>query len=137
MYTKRIVEEALRLRPYFGWTLQDVVDMVITFCKKNQLRWSSGRARKQIADGERYIGANSCHGVAGDFAPFASIQQFPPTLTCRGAQIIREEQGTTESALSDSIVNRLTSTAQPKSRDTFADTFDPGGKPKVSPGVFL
>jgi hypothetical protein len=55
LYTKRIVEEALWLRRKFGWTLQDVVDIVITFCKKNHLCWSFGRAKKQIADGLRYI----------------------------------------------------------------------------------
>jgi hypothetical protein len=53
MYTKRIVEEALWLRSFFGWTLQDVVDIVITFCKKNQLQWSFGRAKKQIVDGQQ------------------------------------------------------------------------------------
>jgi hypothetical protein len=136
MYTKRIVEEALWLRPSFGWTLQDVVDIVITFCKKNQLCWSFGRAKKQIADAERYI-ANTCQrscGVAGDFAPFASIQQHTTTLTCKDSQIFQEDQPTIKSSLTDSRVNRLTSAAPPKSRDTFADTFEPGEKPKVSPG---
>jgi len=55
MYTKRIVEEALRLRPLFGWSLQDVVDIVMTFCKRNQLDWSFGRAKKQIFDGQQRI----------------------------------------------------------------------------------
>jgi hypothetical protein len=55
LYTKRIIEEALWLRRLRGWTLQDVVDIVITFCRKHQLRWSFGRAKKQITDGEQYI----------------------------------------------------------------------------------
>ena len=44
-YTKRIVEEALWLQRKFGWTLQEVVDMVITFCKKH-LFWSLRCAKK-------------------------------------------------------------------------------------------
>jgi len=67
LYTKRIVEEALWLRRKFGWTLQDVVDIVITFCKKNHLSWSPGRAKKQIADGLRFISTQTCQrGPGGD-----------------------------------------------------------------------
>jgi hypothetical protein len=55
MYTKRIVEEALWLRPYFSWTLQDVVDIVITFCKRNQHHWRFGCAKKQIFDWQQRI----------------------------------------------------------------------------------
>jgi hypothetical protein len=60
LYTKRIVDEALWLRRKFGWTLQDVVDIAITFCKRNHLSWSFGRAKKQIADGLRYISIQTC-----------------------------------------------------------------------------
>ena len=54
-YTKRMIEEALWLQPYFRWTLQDAVDLVVTFCKQNGLHWSDGRARKQIDDAQRYV----------------------------------------------------------------------------------
>jgi hypothetical protein len=33
---------------------------VITFCKRNHLDWSFGRANKQIADGLRYISTQTC-----------------------------------------------------------------------------
>ena len=66
MYTNRIVEEALRLRPLFSWTMQDVVDILITFCNKHQLQWSFGRAKRQIADGQRYVSRKTCQrGVGG------------------------------------------------------------------------
>jgi hypothetical protein len=48
-----------------GLTLQDVVDIRITFCKRNDLNWSFGRAKKQIADGLRYISTQTCQREEG------------------------------------------------------------------------
>ena len=39
----------------FHWSLQDVVDIVITFRKRNRLDWSFGRAKKQLFDGQQHI----------------------------------------------------------------------------------
>jgi len=93
MYTNRIVEEALWLRHYRGWTLQDVVDIVITFCRKNQLRWSFRRAKKQIADSLAYISSRTCQRAVGGIVDSDSrlFQPIPqPTLACKDSQIIRE-----------------------------------------------
>ena len=51
MYTKRVVEEAQWPRPFLPVDIAGIVDIVITFCKKNQFDWSFGRAKKQIPDG--------------------------------------------------------------------------------------
>ena len=136
MYTKRILEEALWLQLFFGWTLQDVVDIVITFCKKHQLCWSSGRAKKQIAHGQRYIDhtRRRIRGVAGDFAPLTSLQITPLTLTCNDSQIIREGNKTAETMLSGSVLNELQQCEQRKSTDTLPDISEVDDKPKLSGG---
>jgi hypothetical protein len=93
LYTMRIVEEGLWLRRDFGWTLQDVVDLVVTFCKKNNLSWSLGRAKKQISDGQRHIAAYACQRGRSviENVTLSIPPQHTPTLTCNGSQIIREE----------------------------------------------
>jgi hypothetical protein len=139
MYTKRIVEEALWLRPFFHWSLQYVVDIVITFCKRNQLDWSFGRAKKQIFDWQQRILATARRPELYLPASLVSAVVFDttkptPPLTCIGSQITSEDQRGADSALTLSKVNRLASATKPKSRDTFADTLKPADKPKVSPG---
>jgi hypothetical protein len=138
-YTKRIVEEALWLRQKFGWTLQDVVDIVITFCRKHQLRWSFGRAKKQITDGEQYILAKtrrmeihiSASSVTGSSAHH---KQPAPTLTCNGSQIIPEENRISETTLTNPVVNHLCTLVESKSPDTLAPFFRVEEAAKLSGG---
>jgi len=123
MYTKRIVEEALwlRLRHYRSWTLQDVVDIVITFCKKNRLQWSFGRAKKQIADGLAHISNPTCQRAVGCVADFGShlLQPTPPTtLTCKDSQIIREQNKPTEALVTGRIVSDLHEAVQSQFPDS-------------------
>jgi hypothetical protein len=121
MYTKRIVEEALRLRPLFSWTMQDVVDILITFCNKHQLQWSFGRAKRQIADGQRYVSRKTCQrgvGGGGDCTSLVS-PTHTPTLTCIGSQINREHNHGEELASNTTQTNDLPIEKDLKSRDTF------------------
>jgi hypothetical protein len=127
MYTKRIVEEALWLRTVFRWTLQDVVDIVITFCKKHRLPWSLGRAKKQVKDGLVYVSTRTCQRAMGGVVDFESSllePTPPPTLTCIGSQIIREQNKPAEPTLTSRIVSDLHEAAQSK----FPDTLDRSGR---------
>jgi hypothetical protein len=122
MYTKRIVYEALWLRPFFNWSLQDIVDLAIAFCKKNQLPWTFGRAKKQIADGERYISHKTCQrlrGVGVDFDSYPFEPTAPLTLTCNSSQIIEEQNRGEEHPSSTTQTNDLPIETALKSRDTF------------------
>lgn len=111
MYTKRIVEEALWVRPYVGWTLQDVVDIVITYCKKNSLRWPAGRARKQVADGQAYTLRNTSrpdlYGLNEQRVVIDPSKQPTQTLTGIGVQIIDGDARTAAGNLSGSTLNDL------------------------------
>lgn len=137
MYTKRIVEEALWLRPFFGWALQDVVDIVITFCKKNNLRWSFGRAKKQIADGQlNILGATSRLDLylnGADVATFAPLlEENTPTLTCIGPQISGEQNVGAKLVSTNCGINPLPIGIEVKSRDTSATVSGGVDEPKVS-----
>jgi hypothetical protein len=121
MYTKRIVYEALWLKTHFRWTLQDVADLVITFCRKHGLPWSFGRAKKQIADGLAYISSRTCQKARGFFVDFDShvFEKTPPTpLTCIGSQINQEQNRLAEAPLTDRLVNDLRKGIHPKSPDS-------------------
>jgi hypothetical protein len=122
MYTKRIVEEALWLQPRLGWTLQDVVDIVVAFCKKHRIPWSLGRAKKQIEDGLMYVSTRTCQRAVGGVVDFDSclLEPPPPTLTCIVSQIIREQNKPAEPTLTSRIVSDLHEAAQSK----FPDTLD-------------
>jgi hypothetical protein len=134
LYTKRIVEEALWLRRLYGWTLQDVVDIVIEFCKKNHLRWSYGRAKKQIADGLCYISTQthrSGGGAVGDSVLLIHPHTTPP-LTCMSDQIIEGQNQRAESASSPSLANSLALEKANTIRDTFASNSTMRSAEKVS-----
>jgi hypothetical protein len=133
-YTKRIVEEALWLRRKFGWTLQDVIDITITFCKRNHFNWSLGRAKKQIADGLRYISTQTCQRqrVAVDDSVFLIPPTPPLPLTCKGAQIIEAQNQRAESASSPILVNSLAVEKASTCRDTFDSTSTMKPAEKVS-----
>jgi hypothetical protein len=139
IYTKRIVEEALWLRPHFGWRLQDVVDIVITFCKKNKLQWSFGRAKKQIADGQHYISLKTCQrpgacvACVAEFATSISPQQTP-TLTCNDTQIIREQNRPSEPTLTGRMVNDIRAVLQPLLPDSLHGSHHLADVPKLSGG---
>jgi hypothetical protein len=136
LYTKRILEEALWLQRFFGWTLQDVVDIVVTFCKKHQLRWSFGRAKKQIADGQRYILSCSSQRRAvlttADVHTFALHKKEAPTLTCNVPQITSEENRNVEPMLTGLPVNNLPIKEQAKSRDTLGGILTVDEQAKLS-----
>jgi hypothetical protein len=139
LYTKRILEEALWLQPFFSWTFQDVVDMVVTFCKKNQIRWSLGRAKKQICDGLHHILSStqqpqtyvSTDSVAA-FVP--KLLNHTPTLTCNGSQIISGENRDAERALTRLRVNNLPDEEEAKLRDTLEAILNSDEQVKLSRG---
>jgi hypothetical protein len=134
LYTKRIVEEALWLRRKFGWTLQDVVDIVITFCKKNHLCWSFGPCQKADC-GWPPLHFDSNMSTGGGCVDDSALL-IPPTtttpLTWKGAQIIEVQNQRAESASTPLLVNRLAVEKASTSRDTFDSS--PTNKPaaKVS-----
>ena len=58
MYTKRLIQEAISLKPYEHWPMQTVIDLVVTFCKRHGLPravLSMARIRDQIQDAYVYI----------------------------------------------------------------------------------
>ena len=120
MYTKRIVEEALWLRRHFRWNLQDVVDLVITFCKRNNLRWSFGRAKKQMADGLHYISTKTCQRVKRVVGAPTALRSTTTTtlLTCIEAQLIETRNHSQESFLTPSRQNNLDVAQTRHLRDT-------------------
>jgi hypothetical protein len=110
---------------------------VITFCKKNQVPWSFGRAKKQLDDGTRYLFAN-LQGVHGggdgdDVAPSISLTQSP-TLTCNGSQIIREGNATEGTNLTGRVFNELPLRLPLQSADTLRHTSAVDGRSKLSGG---
>lgn len=137
MYTKRIVEEALWLRSHRGWTVQDVVDIVITFCKKHQLHWSPGRAKRQIADGLARISNRTCQRAVGGVVDSDShlLQQTPPpTLTCKDSQIIREQTKPAEAIVTGRIVIELHEAVESKSPDSLGRSNRLADELKLSAG---
>ena len=134
MYTKRIVEEALWLQPLVAWTLQDVIDIVITFCKKNQLLWSYGRAKKQIADGLKYIAIKRGQRAGRGSVDFASLipPPYTPTLTCKNAQIITAQNRDAGSGSSTLCITDVVTEAEIKMRDTNGCLQTSRLSPKVS-----
>lgn len=133
-YTKRIVEEALWLQSKFGWTVQDVVDIVITFCKKNHLFWSLGRAKKQIEDGLLYISIQTRKREGGyvDDSALLTPPTPPLTLTCKADQIIEVRNQRAESASNLLLVNSLAVEKNLTRRDTFDSTSTVKPAEKVS-----
>ena len=134
-YTKRIVEEALWLRPFFQWTLQDVVDIVVTFCKKNQLEWSFGRAKKQIADGLAYVSSRTCQrggGCVVDFDSHLFQPTPPPTLTCNGSKIIRQQNEPAEATVTGRMVSDLHEAVQSPLPDSLDRADRSGDELKLS-----
>ena len=97
---------------------------MITFCKKNHLCWSFGRAKKQIADGLRYISIQTCQREGGcvDDSALLIPPITPTPLTCKGAQIIEVQNQRSESASSPCLANTLAVGKASISRDTFAST---------------
>jgi hypothetical protein len=94
--------------------------LVVTFCKKHNLRWGLGRAKKQISDGQHYVWLKT--GQRGlsdrlDFEQLTDGQQTPP-LTCNVSQIISEHNGNTKSILIRLQANNLLIEDEAESRDT-------------------
>lgn len=136
MYTHRIVSEALWLMPHFGWAIQDVVDLVITFCKKHGLHWSLGRARKQIADARLRISTRAWQRGAGsvDLDPeFTHDSPTPhPPLTCIRAEISASQIREGDPGSTESKVNVLQGTSEMKKWDTFQPLRRVANKSKLS-----
>lgn len=139
MYTKRILEEALWLRPQFPWSLQEVVDIVIAFCKRNQVTWSCGRAKKQIADEQQRI-LDTSHrpelyrssDFVSAFACNTSNTHIP--LTCNGVETISVEKCIFQPPLSTSIRTILPSDECAKLPDTLPDAITADASSKVYGG---
>jgi hypothetical protein len=136
LYTKRIVEESLWLALRFGWTLQDVIDIVITFCRKRGLRWGLGRAKRQIADGLAYISTKTCQRSVRCGNVFERLipPQHPPSLTCKDSQIIKAQNRSSESQSSAFAINGLLTDGGINSRDTLSDGAALNLPSKVSQG---
>lgn len=114
MYTNRIVQEGLWLQPYFGWTLQDVVDLVVTFCRRHHLPWSPGRARKQINDGLAYILKRRAK------YPVNPLTTYPHPPLTGDADKTEHHNFKPTSPLNTLFSNKLQSTSDTTSTDTLA-----------------
>lgn len=134
-YTNYIVREALWLRPYLNWDMQNVVDLVVTFCKLHGFQWSRSRAEKQIADSLAYIVNHSSRpavygggparrtpdGQANGIDDDEGVRDpttTPSPLTCIDAEIGQDACTDQEHAKSACSFNNLACAWQPSEGDT-------------------